>query len=232
MRMRPSVLNDRLHFNYDVAYRPFIAVSDSSFSFQRLTVDLYQEYSIHRTHMRIPRETNGPYDCLVDPTVDHPRCPKATSNAVKGSFGIRAFTSLSMTPGGETMPFYFQPTIGGADVNGNASLSSYQDYRFRAPNVLLFRESFEHSIWKWPVGFAFLLDQGKVALTRGELGSNHWRHSFSTGLTLRAGGFPQVYLLFSWGGDEGTHTIANLNLHFWEAQPAQHFSRNNAFRKG
>jgi phospholipase C len=26
-------------------------------------------------------------------------------------------------------------------------------------------------------------------------------------LTLRAGGFPQVFLLFSWGGKEGTHTI-------------------------
>jgi len=33
-------------------------------------------------------------------------------------------------------------------------------------------------------------------------------HSFSVGLTLRAGGFPQVFVLFSWGGNEGTHTIA------------------------
>jgi len=109
------------------------------------------------------------------------------------------------------VPFYFQPTLGGADINGNASLSSYQDYRFRSPNVLLLRESFEHSIWNWPVGFTLLADQGKVALTRGGLGSSPWLHSFSTGLTLRAGGFPQVYLLFSWGGREGTHTIANVN---------------------
>src|SRR5580658_10219572 len=29
----------------------------------------------------------------------------------------------------------------------------------------------------------------------------------STGLTLRAGGFPEVYLLSSWGGHEGTPTI-------------------------
>ena len=109
------------------------------------------------------------------------------------------------------MPFYFQPTLGGADINGNSSLSSYQDYRFRAPNVMLLRESFEHSIWNWPVGFTLMADQGKVALIRGDLGSNPWFHSFSTGLTLRAGGFPQVYLLFSWGGNEGHHTIANMN---------------------
>ena len=116
-----------------------------------------------------------------------------------------------MTPGGNVVPFYFQPTLGGSDINGNPSLSSYQDYRFRAPNVLLLRESFEHSLWNLPVGFTFMADEGKVALTRGDLGSNPWLHSFSTGLTLRAGGFPQVFLLFSWGGTEGTHTIANVN---------------------
>ena len=31
------------------------------------------------------------------------------------------------------------------------------------------------------------------------------------GLTLRAGGFPMVYLLFSWGGHEGTHTTGSMN---------------------
>jgi hypothetical protein len=108
------------------------------------------------------------------------------------------------------VPFYFQPTLGGGDINGNATLASYQDYRFRAPNVLLVRENFEHSIWG-PLGFALAADEGKVALQRGDFGSNPWLHSFSAGLTLRAGGFPQVYLLFSWGGNEGTHLIANMN---------------------
>ena len=94
------------------------------------------------------------------------------------------------------------------EKNGNASLTSYQDYRFRAPNVLLFRQSFEHSIWG-PLGFTFMVDEGKVALTRGGLGSSNWVHSFSSGLTLRLGGIPQVSFLFSWGGNEGTHTIVN-----------------------
>ena len=79
------------------------------------------------------------------------------------------------------------------------------------PNVLLIRENFEHSIGSLPLGFTFMVDEGKVAFTRGGLGSSPWIHSFSAGLTLRAGGFPQVYLLFSWGGKEGTHTIANVN---------------------
>ncbi len=211
VRMRPSALNNLLHFNYDVAYRPFFAVSDSKLSFQRLTVDLYQEISLYHTNIRVARDTNGPNDCLIDPTADHPRCPKVSVRNREGSLGVRVFTSLSMTPGGDTVPFYFQPTIGGSDINGNNSLSSYQDYRFRAPNILLFRENFEHSIGKLPLGVALLADQAKLGLTRGDIASSLWVHSYAAGLTLRAGGFPQVYLLFGFGGKEGTHTIASMN---------------------
>jgi hypothetical protein len=211
VRMRPSVFNNLLHFNYDLSYRPFIAVSDSSFSFQRLTIDLYQEISFYHTNLRVARDTNGPNDCLIDPTADHRRCPKVTTRSLEGRLGIRAFTSLSMTTGGHVVPFYFQPTLGGADINGNNALSSYQDYRFRAPNILLFRENLEHSIGKLPLGFALQADQAKLALSRGDLGSNHWIHSYAAGLTLRAGGFPQVHLLFAFGGKEGNHTLVNMN---------------------
>jgi hypothetical protein len=76
---------------------------------------------------------------------------------------------------------------------------------------MLIRESFEHSIWNLPIGVTFMADEGKVALARDDFGPNPWLHSFAAGLTLRAGGFPQVFLLFSWGGKEGTHTIANVN---------------------
>ena len=76
---------------------------------------------------------------------------------------------------------------------------------------MLLRESFEHSLWNLPLGFTLMADEGKLALRRGDFGPGPWLHSFSTGLTLRAGGFPQVFLLFSWGGKEGTHTIAQVS---------------------
>jgi hypothetical protein len=88
-------------------------------------------------------------------------------------------------------------------------LPSYPDYRFRAPNLLLFRASIEHSIWG-PIGAMFMADTGKVGLTRGELGFDHFRHSYGAGLTFRAGGFPFVQVLFAWGGGEGTHPIAAI----------------------
>jgi hypothetical protein len=211
MRMRPGALNNLLHFNYDISYRPFVDVSGSGFSFQRFTADLYQEISLYHTNLRVSRDTNDPNNCFIDPSAERPRCPKASSRSLEGRLGIRAFTSLSMTPGDNQVPFYFQPTLGGADINGNPALSSYQDYRFRAPNLLLFQENFEHSVGKLPLGFTVRADQGKIGLSRGDLGDGHWRHSYAAGLTLRAGGFPQVYLLFAFGGKEGTHTIANMN---------------------
>jgi len=108
------------------------------------------------------------------------------------------------------IPFYFQPTLGGQDIDSALALGSYQDYRFRAPNLLLFQEDFEHSIWG-PLGIEFMADQGKVALTRGALGSSDFKHSFATGVTVRAGGFPMITLMYAWGGPEGQHVIANMN---------------------
>lgn len=211
VRMRPTAFKNLLHFNYDISYRPYFAVSDSQFSFQRFTADLYQEISLYHTNMRVLQETNGPDDCEVDPTTAVKKCPRATMRSMEGVLGLRAFTTLSMTPGGNTVPFYFQPTLGGSDINSNSMLPSYQDYRFRAPDILFFRENFDHSFGSLPLGFTLLADQGKLALTRGDLGSNHWVHSYAAGLTLRAGGFPQITFLFAFGGNEGTHTLVNVN---------------------
>jgi hypothetical protein len=211
IRIRPVLAKDVVRLNYNLAYQQFFSPG-ANFSFQRLTLDLGHQFALYKTTTRVlePRLANGPDDCAVDP-VTHPQCPKLSVRNLEGNIGLRFLTALSMTPGGNVVPFYFQPTLGGSDINGNSSLSSYQDYRFRAPNIMLLRESFEHSIWNLPLGVAFMADQGKVAFTRGDLGSSPWVHSFSAGLTLRAGGFPQVSLLFSWGGNEGTHTIVNVN---------------------
>ena len=238
VRMRPVLANDLIHLDYSLAYQQYAAPGNSTFSFERLTTDLSTQFSLYRmtTRMLIPRDTNGPDECSVDRdsensecSVDkfaqHPECIKDASNLtnaqkkvcttlsrdLQGSVGLRFFLATSMIPSGHIVPFYFQPTLGGTDINGSAALASYQDYRFRAPNVMFVRESFEHSIGSLPLGVTFMADEGKVALAASDLGSNPWIHSFSAGLTLRAGGFPQVYLLFSWGGNEGTHTIANVN---------------------
>ncbi len=233
IRMRPVLFDDFLRLNYNLGYRQYVAPGNSKFSFQRLTMDLSHQFAIYRstTRLLLPRLANSANECALVTDPKDTRCSidknaryeacvadknakpgscKAITRDLQGSIGLRAWLALSMTPGGNVVPFYFQPTIGGLDINGNPTITSYQDYRFRAPNVLLLQQTFEHSIWG-PLGFAFGVDEGKIALTRGGVLSGGWLHSFSTGLTLRAGGLPQVFFLFSWGGREGTHTIANVN---------------------
>ena len=60
------------------------------------------------------------------------------------------------------------------------------------------------------MGF-FSVDEGKIALRRYGSQLDHLRHSFSVGLTVRAGGLPVFYLLFAWGGNEGNHTTATIS---------------------
>jgi len=234
IRMRPIFWDDRLHLNYQASYQQFFAPTNSQFSFQRFTIDLSHNIALYKTTTRIyvPRDANGPDECSIDRVGKFPSCSldknvqmsncekvagkdssecKSISRDLQGTIGLRFFYSTSVTQDQHTVPFYFQPTLGGGDINGNPSLSSYQDYRFRAPDVMFVRESFEHSVWSLPLGVAFMADEGRVSLARSDLGAGPWIHSFSAGLTLRAGGFPQVFLLFSWGGKEGTHTIVNVN---------------------
>jgi hypothetical protein len=209
-RIKPALFNDRLQLNYLVNFQQFLAPSNSTYSFRRWMVDLDHEFPLYQNAQSPkPKDTNGPDECAQ--AVGAEKCPPISySRNREGTIGMRLLISESIASDGSVMPFYFQPTLGGSDINGNPTLSSYQDYRFRGPNLLLLRESFEHSLYG-PLGFTFMADQGKVALTRGDVDFQNLKYSFATGITLRAGGFPQVFLLFAWGGNEGHHTIATVN---------------------
>jgi hypothetical protein len=207
-RVKP-VFADHLQLNYLGNFQQFVAPTNSQNSFARWTADLNHTFYLYGYTRTAPKNTdgNGPDEC-APPGGD---CPSIShSRNLSGSIGLRLLVSESITSATSAVPFYFQQTLGGQDIDGNPSLPSFQDYRFRAPNLLLLQGSFEHSIWG-PFGFSFMADQGRVALTRGDLGFDHLKHSFATGLTLRAGGFPMVYMMFAWGGGEGTHTIFNMN---------------------
>jgi hypothetical protein len=210
-RIKPGLFGDHVQLNYLVSFQQFVAPSNSHYSFLRWTVDLNHSIPLYgHTHPAgAARDTNGPDECAHP--VDAEKCPAiSTSRNLSGSIGIRLLISESAASASSAVPFYFQPTLGGSDINGSASLSSFQDYRFRAPNILLLRESFEHSIWG-PFGFAIMADQGKVALARGDIGFDHLNRTYATGFTLRAGGLPAIFVMYAWGGGEGQHTIFNVN---------------------
>jgi len=208
LRIKP-VIADYLQLNYMGKFEQFFAPSSSSNSFLRWTVDLDHVFYLYGYTKSAPKnaEMVGPDSCAPGGETC-PEIPKTRN--LNGSIGVRLLLSESMTSGTSAVPFYFQQTLGGSDINSALALGSYRDYRFRAPNLLLLQENFEHSIWG-PFGLKFMADEGRVALTRGDIGFSHLKHTFAGGLTLRAGAFPMVSLMFAWGGPEGHHNIANMN---------------------
>ncbi|MEP7352526.1 MAG: hypothetical protein ABI824_04775 [Acidobacteriota bacterium] len=166
VRLRPEFAGGYVQLNYLVKFQQYASHGDSQLSFQRLTLDFSHQFVLHlATRPTFGMDSNGPNDC-GDDTAAH-ACP-AVSNNREGSIGLRFLMNQSFIPEGHVVPFYFQPTLGGSDINGNASLGSYQDYRFRGANTMLMRASFEHSIYG-PLGFLAMFDSGKVAAKRSDL---------------------------------------------------------------
>jgi hypothetical protein len=212
LQIRPTFVKDYIRLNYLVNFQEYIASGNSNYSFRRFTADLKHQFPLYQnTRSFVPNSFNGPDDCSQGLSDPMHKCPPAKTRNLEGSINVELLITESIVPGGNVVPFYLQPTLGGSDINGNPTLASYQDYRFRGPNALLFRAGIEHSIYKWPIGVTAMIDEGKVALRRDDIDFTHLRHSYSAGLTLRAGGFPLVYILFSWGGGEGMHTTARMD---------------------
>ena len=205
VRIKPSLFNGHLQLNYMTRWQQFVA-SDSGYSFQRWTLDLNHDIPIRGTVTATPPETSNPNDCPRG-TVDAGCLPVSRNRY--GTLNLRMFMARSDVSDTASVPFYFQPTLGGSDINGNRVLPSYEDYRFRGPNALLFQESIERAIGSTPIGVWIASDQGRVSLEDGDAGA--FRATFSAGLTLRAGGFPVVLLSFATGGPEGHHVALTIN---------------------
>jgi hypothetical protein len=210
VRFRPSLPNDRLQFDYRFTAQQFIASAESGSSFRRFTIDLHHRIPIYRGSVSTgpPRDFNGPNECSA--TLKSLECPAVTrSRDRSGALGLRVLWSRSSTRDANRVPFYFQPTLGGSDLNGETILAGYNDYRFRGPHLLAMQESFEHSLWD-PVGVFVMVEQGRTAQQYGDLGFSGLKHSISVGLTLRAGGLPAISFSVAWGS-EGHHVIGAMN---------------------
>ena len=173
VQIRPTYFDDFLLLNYRFAYQQFFAPGNSNFTFQRVTADLISRvrdllnHEHERTRERdgkniFYRATDKSQNGWPDEFAFFSRLPIRAGPGCCGDYALTVrkhrlacefFLAESMTPGGNLVPFYFQPTLGGMNINGTASLPSYQDFRFRAPNVMFFRQSLEHSIWGGRLGF-------------------------------------------------------------------------------
>ena len=234
LRIDPALFKDHIRLDYLLQFQQFIAPTDSAYSFRRWNGDFSHEIPLYKL---LPSKAaalytpdrgavlqyDGPDDCTgtgSNISIKHASAPQnparpcpviSTTQKLEGSITLRAFLSESFADRGSVVPFYLSPTIGGSDINGTPMLASYPDYRFRGPDLLLFQGSLEHSLGKLPIGAIFSVDEGKIGMRRNDVSLDHFRHTFTVGLTVHAGGLPVVDLLFAWGGAEGTHTTATVS---------------------
>ena len=73
---------------------------------------------------------------------------------------LRALAVLTNADAGQQVPFYFQPTLGGAQT-----LRGFREFRFRDQNSLLLSAEYRWEAW-WALDGALFVDAGTVALTR------------------------------------------------------------------
>jgi hypothetical protein len=202
VRIAPAV--GRLQLIYTGRVEQFVAPSDEAFSFRRWTLDLQHEFGLWSTSRAAARETNTPNECTAgaERTAKAYGCPDPaiiTTNR-NGTIGLRAVVSRAGVSADGRVPFYFHPTIGGADIDGERRLASYEHYRFRAPNAILLQATIEHVIWG-PIGGFGSIEHGRVARAGESLTGGGFKRSFGLGLTVRAGGMPMATIWWATGAE-------------------------------
>ena len=209
LRVNPSVwAHVRPSYRFD--FDQFVSGSDRSFT--RWTVDLIHEFPFYRTFKPTARGGNTPNDCSASLT-DH-RCPSPSRNRY-GALSFRILAIGSRAADDADVPFYLQPTLGGADINNAKLLVSFDDYRFRARNLLAMQLTAEHTLiniplprkYSLPLGAFVMAEQGK---TVQRWGTGDFERSYAAGLTIRVGGFPEVFLLYAWGSGQ-SHLSGSIN---------------------
>jgi hypothetical protein len=84
-------------------FQQFFAPSISAYSFRRVTIDATNEFPLK---MR-SKSKEG-----------------ASTSETLGTLQLRGWVSESVVPAGHAVPFYFQPTLGGGDIDNQRTLAS------------------------------------------------------------------------------------------------------------
>lgn len=91
---------------------------------------------------------------------------------------LRALSVLSFTNGGQQVPFYFQPTMGGSRVG-----RGFDSFRFRANNLLALQAEYRYRINPLMSG-ALFVDTAQVAADAGALSWSGFRTTYGVGLRV------------------------------------------------
>ena len=93
---------------------------------------------------------------------------------------LRAEGAFTDTDSGQTVPFYMQPTLGGAK-----DLRGFREFRFRDQNSVLLGAEYQWESW-WAMDAALFVDAGTVAARRQQLSLGDMDVSYGVGLRFHS----------------------------------------------
>jgi outer membrane protein assembly factor BamA len=112
---------------------------------------------------------------------------------------VRLAASTSDTEAGQTMPFFFMPTLG-----GNETLRGFREYRFRAPHAILAQAEYRWEIWSGLDG-ALFYDAGKVADQRSDLNFKDLESDYGVGFRFNTNNGVMFRVDAAFGSKDGNH---------------------------
>ena len=120
-------------------------------------------------------------------------------------FALRGLFTTTSTDGGNEVPFYLQPTLGGA-----YGLRSFRAYRFRDRHRMLLQGEYRYIVNAFVTG-ALFYEAGKVAPSRSDLDFKDLERSYGFGLRLgsRQGVVFRGDIAF--GGGEGSRILLRFD---------------------
>lgn len=196
-----------------LTYSHYSELGSSQFSFDRLEASASLSFALSKS---LPKPPPGK-SLLARPWWRDALCMENTRKGCDiGSIRSTTVVTTSYTSSSSSVPFYLQPTLGGADFEGIDTLRGFVDYRFRAPNRLFTQVDFDKAVANLgvkgkPIGqyglYAFF-DAGNVSLTPGQLTAQGLRTDVGIGASIEVQNKIVLRAYIGFGSGEGSHPNA------------------------
>lgn len=137
----------------------------------------------------------------------------ALNHCLFGTITLNGRFTTSYTADGNRVPFYLQPTLGGADFEGVDTLRGLVDYRLRAPNRVLMQVNFDKPVYNLGIkghslgqyGIYAFFDAGNVSLKPGNLFANGLHKDTGIGFSVAVQNRIVARVYIGFGSGEGSH---------------------------
>jgi len=205
--MKPRV---KFAFQNSAGYHWYNDLDSGRLSFQQFVFegDESIEFSGVIQKRFVPAGTSWIVDHLCDG-------PRATQMCQFGRLRLKSLVQLAGTSSGRAVPFYFQPTLGGADLESRTSLRGFDNYRFRDNNTALLQVEFTRTFNRLdPLGIFVFYDAGLVGPTASGMWSSRLRQDGGPGLTIRLQGNVIMQVFAAVGAGHGVKVGCNFEKLF------------------